>query len=110
MSFEEPEQLCLKGSLILADPSLKDPGFERSVLLLTNHQQDDGAAGFILNKPMGKKVSDLIQIDEMRELGDLPVFLGGMSHDHSLSIHLFQTSSDFIAGYHFIIEKIAPIP
>ena len=23
------------------------------------------------------KVSDLIQIDEMRELGDLPVFLGG---------------------------------
>ena len=26
---------------------------------------------------MGKKVSDLIQIDEMRELGDLPVFLGG---------------------------------
>ena len=77
MSFEEPKQLCLKGSLILADPSLKDPGFERSVLLLTNHQEEDGAAGFILNKPMGKKVSDLIQIDEMRELGDLPVFLGG---------------------------------
>ena len=77
MSFEESEQLCLKGSLILADPSLTDPGFEKSVLLLTNHQQDDGSAGFILNKPMGKKVSDLIQIDEMRELGDLPVFLGG---------------------------------
>ncbi len=77
MSFEESEQLCLKGSLILADPSLNDPGFERSVLLLTNHQEDDGAAGFILNKPMGKKVSDLIQIDEMRELGELPVFVGG---------------------------------
>ncbi|NRB44611.1 MAG: YqgE/AlgH family protein [Verrucomicrobiales bacterium] len=77
MSYKEPEQICLKGSLILADPSLADPGFERSVLLLTNHKHDDGAAGFILNKPMGKKVSDLIQIDAMRELGDLPVFLGG---------------------------------
>ena len=77
MSFKEPEQICLKGSLILADPSLADPGFERSVLLLTNHKHDDGAAGFILNKPMGKKVSDLIEIDAMRELGDLPVFLGG---------------------------------
>ena len=42
MSFEESEQLCLKGSLILADPSLTDDGFEKSVLLLTNHQQDDG--------------------------------------------------------------------
>ena len=57
VSFKEPEQICLKGSLILADPSLTDPGFERSVLLLTNHKHDDGAAGFILNKPMGKKVS-----------------------------------------------------
>ena len=52
VSFEESEQLCLKGSLILADPSLTDPGFEKSVLLLTNHQQDDGSAGFILNKPI----------------------------------------------------------
>ena len=26
---------------------------------------------------MGKKVSELIEIDSMRELGDLPVFLGG---------------------------------
>ena len=77
MSFEEPKQLCLKGSLILADPSLKDPGFERSVLLLTNHQEEDGAAGFIHNKAMGKKVYYIIEIDEMRELGDLPVFLGG---------------------------------
>ncbi len=77
MDFEDPEQLSLEGTLILAAPSLRDPGFSRSVLLLTNHKHDDGAMGFILNKPMGKKVSDLIEVDSMRELGELPVFLGG---------------------------------
>ena len=77
MDFDDPEQISLSGKLILADPSLRDPGFARSVLLLTNHEHDDGAMGFILNKPMGKKVSDLVDIEAMRELGELPVFLGG---------------------------------
>ena len=77
MDFDDPEQISLQGSLILADPSLRESGFARSVLLLTSHKHDDGATGFILNKPMGKKVSELIEIDSMRELGDLPVFLGG---------------------------------
>ncbi len=100
MSFEEPEQLCLKGSLILADPSLKDPGFERSVLLLTNHQQDDGAAGFILNKPMGKKVSDLIQIDEMRELGQIsspsPLLIGMLRVKNLVMIRIYHLRKLFI--------------
>lgn len=67
----------MKGSLILADPSLSGSGFARSVLLLTNHKHDDGAMGFILNKPAGKTVSDLVDIESMRELGELPVFIGG---------------------------------
>jgi putative transcriptional regulator len=85
VEFEDPEQLSLKGSLILADPSLRDPGFSRSVLLLTNHAHDDGAVGFILNKPMGKKVAELIEIDSMRELGELPVFLGGPVNQDQLT-------------------------
>lgn len=78
MDFDLPEQqICLSGSLILADPSLQDPSFSRSVLLLTAHQHDDGAVGFVLNKPMGKTVAELIEIEAMRELGELPVFVGG---------------------------------
>ena len=69
MKFENPDQISLEGSLILADPSLRDPGFARSVLLLTNHQHDDGAMGFILNKPMGKRVSDLVDIKSMGRVG-----------------------------------------
>ena len=43
----------------------------------TNHAHDDGAMGFILNKPIGKKVSDLVTFDDFTELGELPVYLGG---------------------------------
>ena len=43
MEFEDPDQICLRGSLILADPSLRDPNFFRTVLLLTEHSTADGA-------------------------------------------------------------------
>ena len=78
MDFDNPEQLSLRGSLILADPSLTDPGFARSVLLLTEHSHSDGAMGFILNKPIGRSVGDLVNDEEFpKDLAKLPAFLGG---------------------------------
>jgi putative transcriptional regulator len=77
MDFDNPEQLCLNGSLILADPSLRDAGFRKGVLLLTNHAADEGAMGFIMNKPIRKKVKDLIDSDKYEQLQELDVFLGG---------------------------------
>mgnify|MGYP001822438093 CR=1 FL=1 len=108
MDFENPEQLCLQGSLILADPSLKDSGFERSVLLLTRHRHDDGAVGYILNKPSGRKVSDLVKIDSMRELGDLPVFVGGpvgMDQLTFASMAWRETSSELDYDTHLSSEE-----
>ena len=89
MDFDNPEQLCLKGSLILADPSLRDPGFRRSVLLLTNHSADEGAMGFIMNKPIGKKVKDLIDSDKYERLMELDVFLGGPVSPNELILASF---------------------
>lgn len=77
LDFDNPEQLCLKGALILADPSLRDAGFRRSVLLLTNHAHDDGAMGFILNKPLGRSVGDLMDSEKAGALGGVAVYLGG---------------------------------
>ena len=54
MNLEDPTRLCLRGSLLLADPSLHDPNFHRTVLLLTEHRHDAGAHGYILNRPFGK--------------------------------------------------------
>jgi len=77
MEFEDQEQMNLTGSLLLADPSLRDPGFGRSVVLLTTHDASDGAAGFIINKPLGKTVSDLVTLDDVEGLGEVQVYLGG---------------------------------
>lgn len=72
----------LKGSLILADPSLREPTFFQSVLLLTEHSSQEGALGYILNRPLGKRVGDLLGSDVLSEeqrshLEGVPVFLGG---------------------------------
>lgn len=40
----------LRGRLLVAQPTLRDPNFERTVVLLLEHG-DDGAIGVILNRP-----------------------------------------------------------
>ncbi|MFT4548091.1 MAG: putative transcriptional regulator [Verrucomicrobiales bacterium] len=77
MDLEDQEQINLTGSLLIADPSLRDPGFGRSVVLVSQHKATEGATGFILNKPLGKSVSDLVTLDEFDALAEVPVYLGG---------------------------------
>jgi len=49
-----------KGKLLIAEPSiLNDSSFNRSVILLSEHN-DEGSIGFIMNKPSNYILSDLI--------------------------------------------------
>jgi putative transcriptional regulator len=52
----------LRGKLILAGPVLKDPNFDRTVVLITEHTEE-GAMGLVLNRPsettVGEAVPDL---------------------------------------------------
>tara|TARA_R110002096_G_scaffold23303_16_gene74286 strand:+ start:324 stop:896 length:573 start_codon:yes stop_codon:yes gene_type:complete len=82
MSLEDSVKDSLKGSLILADPSLKEPTFFQSVLLLTEHTSESGAVGYILNRPLGRNVGDLLNEDvlpdsQQEHLSQVPVFMGG---------------------------------
>ncbi|WP_432547960.1 YqgE/AlgH family protein [Kineococcus sp. SYSU DK004] len=45
------EAAGLTGKLLLATPSLTDPDFHRTVVLLLNHD-DDGALGVVVNRPL----------------------------------------------------------
>jgi putative transcriptional regulator len=67
----------LQGQLLLADPSLRDGIFNRSVILLAEHGADVGAFGLILNHPTGKTVGDFLDGDEFQPLQHLPVHHGG---------------------------------
>jgi putative transcriptional regulator len=66
----------LRGKLILAGPMLKDPNFDRTVVLITEHNED-GAMGLVLNRPseatVGDAVPDLTWVAE----GDDPIYVGG---------------------------------
>lgn len=104
-SFEDPEfdsvsdnlNESYKGSLILADPSLKEPTFFQSVLLLTEHSMDEGAFGYILNRPLGRTVGELLTEEILSDahhekLSKVPVFLGGPVNREHLTFSAFGWS------------------
>ena len=75
---DEPEAGEYQGRLLVAHPSLRDPNFRRSVLLLTLHNLEAGAFGFVLNRPLGKTAADLLPEHGSRSLlARVPVYLGG---------------------------------
>lgn len=85
-----PDQpLQLQGKLLLADPSLRDGTFHRSVILLAEHQPDAGAMGLILNHPTGNFVGDFLSGPEFSALSRLPVHKGGPVSCEQLSFSSF---------------------
>jgi putative transcriptional regulator len=62
------------GTLLIAEPFLKDPNFMRTVVLLCRHQDEEGSFGFVLNKLFHQTLDELIP-----ELAgfEWPVFVGG---------------------------------
>ena len=66
----------LQGQLLIASPSLLDPNFRRTVVLVTEHT-GEGAAGLVLNRPSASAVSELVPLLEpLVDDGD-EVWLGG---------------------------------
>jgi putative transcriptional regulator len=53
------ESESLRGQLLIASPSLLDPNFRRTVVLVTEHT-DEGAMGVVLNRPTQIAIADAI--------------------------------------------------
>jgi putative transcriptional regulator len=49
----------LRGQLLVASPALVDPNFARSVVLITEHN-DEGALGVVLNRPSETPVEEAV--------------------------------------------------
>ena len=66
----------LTGQLLVASPGLFDPNFRRTVVLVTEHNED-GAAGLVLNRPTEAEVSDVVpQLESLVDDGEL-IYMGG---------------------------------
>lgn len=67
----------LSGYFLLASPSLMDPHFRRTILLLSHHSKKDGAVGIVLNRPLNLRVRDIASEELAPHLREIPLFYGG---------------------------------
>jgi putative transcriptional regulator len=82
-----------KGTILIAEPFLKDPNFSRTVILLCEHQEE-GSFGFVLNRTIDNTLNELMP-DRAADL-DLPVWYGGPVQKDSL--HFLHQYPDLIPG------------
>ncbi len=68
------------GRLLIATPSLTDPNFDRTVILVLQHDPEDGTMGIVLNRPTGLTVDD--HLDGWGVVAPAPdrVYIGGPVH------------------------------
>lgn len=66
----------LRGQLLIAAPTMGDPNFERTVVLVTEHGPL-GAMGLILNRPAATRVGEVAPELDLLLDGEEPVYLGG---------------------------------
>jgi putative transcriptional regulator len=82
-----------KGRLLISEPYLPDPNFERTIILLCENNEE-GSFGFVLNKPSVAKVSDVM--DEIRGF-DGPAMVGGPVQQDTLHyIHRCKELEDAV--------------
>jgi len=80
------------GSILIADPFLKDPNFLRTVIFLCEHQ-NEGSFGFVLNRKLEYAIGDLVNdIVGCR----FPVYYGGPVQQNT--IHFLHRCNGLITG------------
>jgi putative transcriptional regulator len=66
----------LRGKLLLASPTLLDPNFVRTVILIAEHT-DEGAMGLVLNRPAASTVAEAVPDLTWLAGEDELVYVGG---------------------------------
>jgi putative transcriptional regulator len=77
---DSPDTASLAGQLLIASPSIGDPRFAHTVILMVKHDKD-GAFGITINRPVGEKsIASLLEApgEDVSDIeGTLRVFAGG---------------------------------
>ena len=89
-----------KGTLLIANPFLKDPNFMRSVIFLCEYKEE-GCFGFVLNKLFSKNLGELLP--EMEQY-NIPLYYGGPVQKDT--IHFLHQYPDVIAGGEEVLNGV----
>jgi putative transcriptional regulator len=92
----------LAGSMLLAHPTMRDPNFRRTVVLMSVHNAE-GAMGVVLNRPLGKNLGELNGEFALGALASVPLFSGGPVQTEQLLLVAWESHAD---GFrlHFGVE------
>ncbi|MEZ4900393.1 MAG: YqgE/AlgH family protein [Spirosomataceae bacterium] len=86
-----------KGKLLIAEPFLGDPNFERSVVFLCEHN-DHGSFGLVFNQSTTLSLNDILREPVAN---NLPVYLGGPVEQNTLHfLHRLPLIEDAIPVTH----------
>lgn len=83
-------------SFLAAMPHVDDPFFQRSLVLVLEHDDEDGTFGLIINRPTGLEVSEVLDGLEIEWHGkaDEPAFFGGPVQPQRGSILFIDPDSE----------------
>ncbi|MEP1095999.1 MAG: YqgE/AlgH family protein [Cyclobacteriaceae bacterium] len=89
-----------KGDLLISEPYLPDPNFERTVILMCEHDEN-GSIGFVLNRTANVKLTDV-----MEDVGDFDteLFVGGPVQQDTL--HFIHRSNDLTDQANKLVDHV----
>jgi putative transcriptional regulator len=89
------------GMLLLSEPFMPDPHFKRTVVLICEYNEKDGAVGFILNRSMDMRVCDaMLDMDKVKS----DIFYGGPVAQSSM--HFLHQFGDIIEDSMHIVDDV----
>ena len=91
---------ALTGRLLVATPLLGDPNFRRAVVLIVEHEPEQGTLGVVLNRPTQVPVGQVLE--PWTELATDPsvVFTGGPVSPNSALALALVPGTDEPVGWH----------
>jgi putative transcriptional regulator len=89
-----------KGTLLIANPFLKDPNFSRTVIFICENAVE-GTFGFVLNKEFSHTLADIIP--DLKNI-HFPVYTGGPVQGDSL--HFLHQYPDLISGGEEVFDGV----
>jgi putative transcriptional regulator len=89
-----------KGRILIAEPFLNDIYFKRSIVFLTEHN-DEGSIGFVLNKPVNLRIEEIINNFPSF---DCNISIGGPVNNNT--IHYLHTLGELVPNSVHVCDNI----
>lgn len=110
MNESPPDESLAVGRLLVATPVINDPNFERTVVLMLQYDDTDGALGLVINRPTAASVANVLP--EWSELVGPPtvVFAGGpVSVESALALGGASGAASEPPGWTPVVHDIGTI-